>query len=164
MPREGTSALHTVYSLFFQQRSDLNHAKEQAPYTLDPVGCQQRKEHRLKRSPYYNPGPNAVWHADGCDKLKPYGFHVHSCIDGWSRRLLWLVVTRSKALILREPLNELTKITILPSIFWWHALLISVKSWIFSPNLDRFKHVLNSSITILVQRARKCRFIKLNSH
>lgn len=95
MPREGTSALHTVYSLFFQQRSDLNHAKEQAPYTLDPVGCQQRKEHRLKRSQYYNPGPNAVWHADGCDKLKPYGFHVHSCIDGWSRRLLWLVVTWS---------------------------------------------------------------------
>ncbi|CAH3174625.1 unnamed protein product [Porites lobata] len=45
---------------FLSGRSDLNHAKEQAPYTLDPVGCQQRKEHRLKRSQYYNPGPNAV--------------------------------------------------------------------------------------------------------
>jgi len=33
-PHKGTSAPHTVYSLFFQQRSDLNHAKEQAPYTL----------------------------------------------------------------------------------------------------------------------------------
>ena len=62
---------------------------------MDPVVCQHRKEHRLKRRQYYNPGPNAVWHADGCDKLKPYGFHVHGCIDGWSRRLLWLVVTRS---------------------------------------------------------------------
>ena len=62
---------------------------------LDPDGCQQRKEHKLKRRQYHNAGPNAVWHADGYDKLKPYGFPVHGCIDGWSRRLLWLVVTRS---------------------------------------------------------------------
>jgi len=62
---------------------------------MDPVGCQQRKEHKLKRREYHNPGPNAVWHADGYDKLKPYGFPIHGCIDGWSRKLLWLVVTRS---------------------------------------------------------------------
>ena len=23
-----------------------------------------------------------VWHVDGYDKLKPYGFPVHGCIDG----------------------------------------------------------------------------------
>ena len=62
---------------------------------FDPDGCQQRKEHKLKRREYHNPGPNAVWHADGYDKLKPYGFPIHGCIDGWSRKLLWLVVTRS---------------------------------------------------------------------
>ena len=62
---------------------------------LDPDGCQLRKRHKWKRRQYYNPGPNAVWHADGYDKLKPYGFPVHGCIDGWSRKLLWLVVTRS---------------------------------------------------------------------
>ena len=62
---------------------------------LDPDGCQLRKRHKLKRRQYHNPGPNAVWHADGYDKLKPYGFPVHGCIDGWSRKLLWLVVTRS---------------------------------------------------------------------
>ena len=27
-------------------------------------------------------GPNYVWHTDGMDKLKPYGFAVHGCIDG----------------------------------------------------------------------------------
>ena len=27
-------------------------------------------------------------HADGYDKLKPYGFPVHGCIDDWSIRLL----------------------------------------------------------------------------
>ena len=39
--------------------------------------------------------PNAVWHADGYDKLKPYGFPIHGAIDGFSRRVLWLDVTRS---------------------------------------------------------------------
>ena len=29
-------------------------------------------------------GPNWVWHLnlDGYDKLKPYGFPIHGCIDG----------------------------------------------------------------------------------
>lgn len=63
---------------------------------LDPEGSQLRKRHKLKRRQYHNQaGPNAVWHADGYDKLKPYGFPVHGCIDGWSRKLLWLVVTQS---------------------------------------------------------------------
>ena len=29
-----------------------------------------------------NKGPNFVWHCDGYDKLKPFGFAIHSCIDG----------------------------------------------------------------------------------
>ena len=66
---------------------------------LDPEGCELRRAHRLRRRVYHNAGPNAVWHADGYDKLKPYGFPIHGCIDGWSRKLLWkrlwLVVTRS---------------------------------------------------------------------
>ena len=24
-----------------------------------------------------------MWHADGLDKLKPYGIAVHGCIDGY---------------------------------------------------------------------------------
>ncbi len=62
---------------------------------LDPEGCSLRKRHRLRRRVYRNEGPNAAWHADGYDKLKPYGFAVHGCIDGWSRKLLWLLVTQS---------------------------------------------------------------------
>ena len=30
---------------------------------------------------------------DGFDKLKPYGFPIHGCIDGFSRKLLWLEVS-----------------------------------------------------------------------
>ena len=33
-----------------------------------------------------------MWHIDGWDKLKPYGFAVHGAMDGYSRKLLWLKV------------------------------------------------------------------------
>ena len=62
---------------------------------LDPEGVQERSTHRLKRRVYRNPGPNFSWHCDGYDKLKPYGFPIHGCIDGWSRKILWLYVTQS---------------------------------------------------------------------
>ncbi|KAL5515272.1 hypothetical protein EMCRGX_G000417 [Ephydatia muelleri] len=31
---------------------------------------------------YVNKGPNWCWHIDGYDKLKPFGFPIHACIDG----------------------------------------------------------------------------------
>ncbi|KAJ7354871.1 hypothetical protein OS493_029426 [Desmophyllum pertusum] len=62
---------------------------------LDPEGCEVRKAKRLRRRKYSSPGPNFCWHLDGYDKLKPYGFPIHGCIDGWSRRILWLQVARS---------------------------------------------------------------------
>lgn len=37
-------------------------------------------------------GPNFCWHIDGNDKLKTYGFSLHGCIDGYSRKVLWLEV------------------------------------------------------------------------
>ena len=40
------------------------------------------------------PGPNYCWYIDGYDKLKPFGFPIHGCIDGWSRRILRLQVAR----------------------------------------------------------------------
>ena len=62
---------------------------------LDPEGTAERRAHRLRRRTYRNAGPNDTWHCDGYDKLKPFGFPVHACIDGWSRKVLWLHVTRS---------------------------------------------------------------------
>lgn len=63
---------------------------------LDPEGTERRKAHRLKRRCYHNPGPNYMyaWHIDGY-KLKPWGFPIHGGIDGFSRKMLWLNVTRS---------------------------------------------------------------------
>ena len=44
---------------------------------------------------YFSAGPNYSWHIDGHGKLKPFGFLLHGCIDGFSRRLIWLEVSSS---------------------------------------------------------------------
>ena len=57
---------------------------------LDPEGVDSRRHRRLRRRAYSSLGPNHIWHIDGHNKLKPFGFSVHGCIDGFSRRLIWL--------------------------------------------------------------------------
>jgi len=63
--------------------------------TLDPEGVEARSRRRLRRRIYFSPGPNHVWHIDGYDKLKPYGFAIHGAIDGYSRKIPWLIVGKS---------------------------------------------------------------------
>ena len=58
---------------------------------LDPEGVTLRLNRRLRRRVYHSAGPNFVWHIDGYDKLKPYGISVHGAVDGYSRKILWLV-------------------------------------------------------------------------
>jgi len=60
---------------------------------IDPEGVNRRSRHCIKRRKYTSDGPNDVWHLDGNDKLKPFGFCIHGCIDGFSRKMLWLVVS-----------------------------------------------------------------------
>ena len=57
---------------------------------LDPEGVILRKRRRLCRRKYSNPGPSFIWHIDGYDKLKYYGFSIYGCIDGFSRKIFWL--------------------------------------------------------------------------
>lgn len=59
---------------------------------MDTDGVERRKQRRLLRRQYAAPGPNLVWHIDGYDKLKPFGFAIHGAIDGFSRRIMWLEV------------------------------------------------------------------------
>ena len=65
---------------------------QKALLQLDPNGVERRYRRRLQRRNYVNPGPDFVWHVDGYDKLKPYGFAIHGAIDGFSRKVLWLRV------------------------------------------------------------------------
>jgi hypothetical protein len=62
---------------------------------IDPEVTKERMPHRLKRRTYQNPGPNFSWHCDGYDKLAPFGFPIHACVDRFSRKVLWLFVTRT---------------------------------------------------------------------
>ena len=62
---------------------------------IDGQAVERRRKRRLLRRRYICPGPNYVWHIDGYDKLKPFGFAIHGAIDGFSRRILWLEVGRS---------------------------------------------------------------------
>ena len=64
---------------------------------IDPEGTNRRKARRLRRRKYVSEGPNSCWHVDGYDKLKPYDFPIHGCIDEYSRRILWLKVTKSNS-------------------------------------------------------------------
>ncbi|KAJ8023128.1 hypothetical protein HOLleu_38223 [Holothuria leucospilota] len=57
---------------------------------LDPTGVERRRRRRLVRIQYRSRGPNHLWHIDGYDKIKPYGIAIHGCIDGFSRKIIWL--------------------------------------------------------------------------
>ena len=62
---------------------------------LDPDGAANRRRRKLKRRTYSSHGPNDCWHVDGYDKLKPFGIPIHGCVDGYSRKILWLRYVRS---------------------------------------------------------------------
>ena len=59
---------------------------------LDPEGVFSRPRRVFRRRQYSFQGPNYMWHLDGYDKLKPFGFAIHGAINGYSRRILWLKV------------------------------------------------------------------------
>ena len=83
-------SLKTNYGIIVQRDIVMNVLKE-----IDPEGTNMRKARRLRRRKYVSEGPNSCWHADGYDKLKPYGFPIQGCTDGYSRRILWFKVTKS---------------------------------------------------------------------
>ena len=62
---------------------------------IDPDVVELCKKQALRHRKYFSRGPNWAWHVDGYDNLKPYGFPIHGCIDGYSRRILWLSIVPS---------------------------------------------------------------------
>jgi len=64
---------------------------------LDKEGVNLRRKGNIVRRCYLSKGPNFVWHLDSYDKLKPYGICVNGCIDGFSRKLIWLEAYRTSS-------------------------------------------------------------------
>jgi len=60
---------------------------------VDPVGVLERRRRTIKRRVYESNGPWDIMHIDGNDKIKRFGFAIHGCIDGFSRKLMWLNVS-----------------------------------------------------------------------
>ena len=77
-----------VYKLKVKQKTVMKILQE-----VDPDGVERRSKYKLKRRTYLVPGPNYIWHADGHDKLKWFGFAIQGCIDGYSRKLIWLKIS-----------------------------------------------------------------------
>jgi hypothetical protein len=50
----------------------------------------------IKRRVYKVRGANAVWHNDANEKLRPWGFWVHGCVDGHSRLIIYLKCSSNK--------------------------------------------------------------------
>ena len=77
------------------------------------------KSDRLHRRLYKVKGPNHIWHVDGNDKLKPYGFAIHGCMDGFSRKLIWLTVdttNKQPELVLRHYITAVEREVLVPII------------------------------------------------
>ena len=49
----------------------------------------------LARKVYVTQGLNDLWHCDGYDKMKHFGFPIHVAVDGFSGKVLWLAVVKS---------------------------------------------------------------------
>ena len=78
-------------------------------------------EKRLKRRLYKVRGPNYMWHTDGNDKMKGFGFAISVCINGFSRNLIWLEVARSNKnlkLICQYFLYSVVSLNKLPLVDW----------------------------------------------
>ena len=54
----------------------------------------------------------AHWHIDGHDKLKPDGFIIHGCIDGYKCKIIWLGLDRTNnnmVVITRYHMDDMKK-------------------------------------------------------
>ena len=52
-----------------------------------------RRNKLIRSRIYHTIGPGYIYHIDGEDKLKRWGFPIHGCIDRFSRKVMWLVVS-----------------------------------------------------------------------
>ncbi|XP_063955289.1 uncharacterized protein LOC135154065 [Lytechinus pictus] len=93
---QGSGQLHGYRMMHAKCRQNGMHVRKEDVRVilkyLDPEGVAARTARRLTRRSYFAKGPNHVWHVDGYDKLKPFGLCISGCIDGYSRKVMWLNV------------------------------------------------------------------------
>ena len=120
-----TSMSKVGYRQMWEQISlkyDVNVSKECVRKILkavDPKGVEERRSKTIKRRIYWSNGPGDIFHIDGNDKLKRWGFCIHGCIDGFSRKIIWLNVASSNndpLIIANFFLSSIKKLKFVPSL------------------------------------------------
>lgn len=103
------------YHNFYSFRQTIRNVVE----AVEPGRAERMKAKRLSRRVYKVQGPNHIWHIDGNDKLKPYGFCISGCVDGFSRKIMWLKVGRTNKnpdVICMYFLDVVRDLDVLPSV------------------------------------------------
>lgn len=57
---------------------------------VDAEGRAERRRRTLRRRVYHVPVSNYLWHIDSNHKLISWRFVFHGCVDGYSRRIIYL--------------------------------------------------------------------------
>ena len=60
-------------------------------HRVDPINTALRWVRKTPRHVYSVPGPNSLWHNDGCHKMIHWRIVIHACIDGYSRIITSLI-------------------------------------------------------------------------
>ena len=85
-----------IISLKYRVNISKEHVRK-ALVDIDPEGVSMRKKKTIKRREYETNGPFNVFHIDGNNKLKRFGFAFHGYIDGFSRKLILLFVSTTNS-------------------------------------------------------------------
>ena len=94
--KEGPSMLRGYRSMWKKLRTTYKIiAPRDSVMEADPFRSNKRRSRNLEKHCNHSNGPNETWHIDGSDKLKPYWFPIHGCVDGFSRKIIWLKVCRT---------------------------------------------------------------------
>ena len=112
--RQETETITVKYNINVSTKNVRKALKE-----LNPSDVQDRWRKLITRRIYDTNGPADAYHIDGNDKLKRWGFAIHGCIDGFSRKILWLHVSTSNndlLIITNFYLSCISKYNICPRI------------------------------------------------
>jgi hypothetical protein len=50
---------------------------------------------KKRQDNYVVPGPDWLWFLDGHDKSARFGIEIYSCIDAYSRKIIWFFISSS---------------------------------------------------------------------
>ncbi len=91
----------------------------QLMWIMDPEGMAARKSGNFKKRVYVVPGPDHQWHIDGWDKTGEFGFRLHGCEDGFTRKIIWLelgTTNKNSGVIARYYLDTVQKLDYVPRV------------------------------------------------